>query len=66
MGFGAEAMRPGDVVAVLFGCSFPVLLRPSGDGFRLIKACYVHGIMDGEAIVEHEQGKLPGRTFMIR
>ena len=40
----------GDVVCVLLGCSFPMLLRPRGQSYRVVGPCYVHGIMDGEAI----------------
>jgi hypothetical protein len=25
-------------------------MRPKGEGFQLIGACYMHGIMEGEAI----------------
>jgi len=38
----------------LFGCSVPIILRKvSGDQnsqFKFIGGCYVHGVMDGEAI----------------
>lgn len=54
----------GDCVAVLPGCSFPVLLRPvePADGgdwwtegekvFKLVSPCYIHGIMNGESWAE--------------
>lgn len=45
-----ESTVPGDVVAILEGCNFPVILRPHGTTFRYIVECYVDGIMDGEAI----------------
>jgi hypothetical protein len=40
-----------DVVAVLFGCSVPVILRPrkGADGYELIGETFVHGITNGEA-----------------
>jgi hypothetical protein len=40
-----------DVVALLFGCSVPVILRPrkGADGYELVGETYVHGIMNGEA-----------------
>ncbi|CAD6592218.1 MAG: hypothetical protein ASARMPRED_006120 [Alectoria sarmentosa] len=40
----------GDVVCVLLGCSFPMLLRPHEQFYRVVGPCYVHGIMEGEAI----------------
>ncbi|CAO2653350.1 Nn.00g027610.m01.CDS01 [Neocucurbitaria sp. VM-36] len=42
------SVQKGDVVAVLLGCNFPVLLRPHGDYFRVLGECYVHGLMDGQ------------------
>jgi hypothetical protein len=51
-----EEAREGDRVAVLYGCNFPVLLRPDGDAFRYIGECYVDGLMDGEAIEAREKG----------
>ncbi|KAI1145511.1 HET-domain-containing protein [Nemania diffusa] len=66
LGMGPEEARPGDIVAVLFGCSFPVLLRPTGRGtYRLVKPCYVHGLMEGEAIQQYEEGTLKGVEFSI-
>jgi hypothetical protein len=42
------------VICILFGASVPVVLRADSVGddsdFRLIGECYVHGIMDGEAM----------------
>jgi hypothetical protein len=41
---------PGDIVCILFGGSLPMVLRPVDDHFLLVGLCYVHGIMDGEAL----------------
>lgn len=49
-------LKPGDVLAVLFGCTTPVILRPadnsSGDNqkYEFISDVYVHGLMDGQAV----------------
>lgn len=57
IGLGPRDMSAGDVVAVLYGCRWPVVLRPRGDvdvdGYELIEVCYVHGLMDGEAVQRH-------------
>ncbi|KAK7917529.1 hypothetical protein PG985_011137 [Apiospora marii] len=57
IGIGPRDMKAGDVVAVLYGCRWPVVLRPRGDvdvdGYELIEVCYVHGLMDGEAVQRH-------------
>ncbi|KAG8529616.1 uncharacterized protein KY384_006253 [Bacidia gigantensis] len=46
--------RPGDVVAILMGGEVPIILRPDlSDGkYTLIGESYMHGFMDGEALVE--------------
>lgn len=41
-----------DIICIFFGCSVPVVLRPiptTGE-FTFIGECYVHGVMDGEAV----------------
>jgi hypothetical protein len=40
----------GDKIAILEGCNVQVLLRPSSKGLRLVGACYIDGLMDGEAL----------------
>jgi hypothetical protein len=41
--------RPGDQIALLACATTPFVLRPIGDHHILIGACYVHGVMYGEA-----------------
>ena len=43
--------RAGDQLYVFKGMRVPVVLRPIGDlgWWQLIGACYIHGLMDGEA-----------------
>ena len=50
-GLGPDDSKVGDLVCVLFGCSVPVVLRRTApDDYEFIGECYVHGIMDGEAV----------------
>ncbi|EPE37069.1 hypothetical protein GLAREA_09232 [Glarea lozoyensis ATCC 20868] len=49
----AEALT-GDRIAIFAGGRAPFVLRPFGSKFKLIGACYVHGIMDGEAFSEDD------------
>ena len=54
-GIAPLAVKQDDVIAVLLGCSVPVLLRKvngqSGEArWRIVGECYVHGIMNGEAM----------------
>lgn len=49
---GPEDMQEGDVVTVLHGGQTPFVLRRRGDqsGWILVGECYVHGLMNGEAL----------------
>jgi hypothetical protein len=52
---GSPDVREGDMVCIIFGCSVPVVLRKVSTGggnahFEVIGECYVHGMMDGEAL----------------
>jgi hypothetical protein len=62
LGIGTRDAREGDKVAILKGSHVPLLLRPSGTGFRVVGACYVDGLMDGEALrdpgIIRKMGKL--------
>ncbi len=52
LGLFPKDTEVGDGLYVLSGCHVPFLLREvDGLGrFRLVVECYVHGIMDGEAV----------------
>jgi hypothetical protein len=52
LGLGPRTMEEGDVIAVLFGGSVPFVLRPVEEGryWRLVGDCYVHDIIDGQAV----------------
>ncbi|KAL8917298.1 MAG: hypothetical protein Q9208_008019 [Pyrenodesmia sp. 3 TL-2023] len=63
---GPKVMETGDVVCVLFGGKMPFVLRPWDDGrFLLVGECYVHGLMQGEAIELLERGEVDEETFRI-
>ncbi|KAK4574464.1 hypothetical protein LTR86_001305 [Recurvomyces mirabilis] len=58
VGVGPKHARAGDVVAVIYGGVWPFILRSMGSEYSMIGTCYVHGIMNGEAVREHEaEGK---------
>ena len=55
VGMALETVEKSDSVAVLLGCSMPVVLRKVEGGpehvrWKVVGECYVHGIMDGEAM----------------
>jgi Heterokaryon incompatibility protein (HET) len=64
MALGPIGTLPGDVICIFYQCSVPLLLRKDTDVdyFRLVGECYVHGLMDGEAL---RFRKWPS-TFKIR
>jgi len=52
IGITPEKSQIYDIICIFFGCSVPVVLRPienTGE-FTFIGECYVHGVMDGEAV----------------
>ncbi|KAL6705945.1 hypothetical protein ACN47E_006224 [Coniothyrium glycines] len=52
LGIFHEHVKVGDEIAVVLGLSSPVILRPDQNGkYRLLGLCYLHGIMDGEALL---------------
>ena len=55
VGMALETAERGDAVVVLQGCSVPLVLKEvrtaSGDvRWRIVGECYLHGIMNGEAM----------------
>lgn len=57
IGFGPEALKPGDKICVLLGCASPIALRqvdlPSNDSpqYQVVGECYVQGLNEGEAFL---------------
>ena len=41
---------PEDLIVILLGCAVPVVLRREDNHLKFIGTCYVHGIMQGEAM----------------
>ena len=51
-GIGTREMTIGDLIYILYGCSVPVILRrvEGSDEYKLVGECYVHNMMDGQAL----------------
>jgi hypothetical protein len=62
LGLGMLEARKGDQVAIIQGCNVPLLLRPSGRGLRLVGACYIDGLMDGEALRDPQNVRKLGKV----
>jgi hypothetical protein len=67
IGTAMNTLREGDVICILFGCAFPVVLREriNGDGFMLVGEAYVDGMMAGEACAGLSDGSCTREDFRI-
>ena len=64
--FGPAIMCESDTVVIVYGSRTPFILRPCGIEYRSVGSCYVHNIMFGGAVVEHEFAGLPDVTLRIK
>jgi hypothetical protein len=57
LGLGPMCTQPGDIVAILYGSRFPVVMRPlpTPGEYTFLECVYVYGIMDGEAVRRHKE-----------
>ncbi|KAL5330658.1 hypothetical protein ACEPPN_000177 [Leptodophora sp. 'Broadleaf-Isolate-01'] len=58
-----DQTRIGDLVAVIFGCSTPIVIRKDRTNFKVVGEAYVQGLMDGEAIKFLEEGRVELTRF---
>ena len=60
-----DQTRSGDLVAIILGCSTPMVIRPAGKYFLVVGEAYVQGIMDGEVMkaLETSNAKVQSFTF---
>lgn len=62
IGLAPRIAQPGDQVCVLLGCRMPLLLRPAPNlQYQVIGACYIHGMMQGEAFL----GPIPNHYQVV-
>jgi len=50
IGIGPVEARSRDVVFIISGCNFPIILRPRNNVFAVVGEAYMHGYMAGEAL----------------
>ncbi|KAL5329485.1 hypothetical protein ACEPPN_002999 [Leptodophora sp. 'Broadleaf-Isolate-01'] len=65
--FGADIkqIRPGDKIAILFGCSTPIVVRPHGEYYQVLGEAYIHGLMDGEGLRFLESNQCQVQDFIF-
>jgi hypothetical protein len=66
MGMGSPNMQIGDEICVLFGGTILFILRPVGEYYKLVGECYVHGLMQGEAMEQWRAGEFHDQWFELR
>lgn len=65
-GLGPGGLAKRDVIAVLHGGALPFALRYFSNGrCQLVGACYVFGVMDGEAMRNHKADRKDDAVFQI-
>lgn len=65
IGLSPRPIQEGDIICVLSGCPVPFVLRPSGERYRLVGECNVHGIMKDETIQAWRRGEYTEQEFVL-
>jgi hypothetical protein len=65
-GLGTPDCGTGDTVAIFYGYSMPVILRPLQNEHKFIESAYVHSIMNEEAVDKCEREEIPSVDFVLR
>jgi len=65
VGVGPRPLRTGDLVTILYGAQWPIILRPLRNGYHFLGQCAVPGIMQGEAVHEHRAEESADELFML-
>jgi len=61
MGLAPHRAEAGDIICILFGSPYPVILRPQDDFYTVVGNAYVYGLMYGEAM----KGKYTVQEFEL-
>jgi hypothetical protein len=66
IGLGPLSIQPGDAICVLYGAETPFMMQPvTHDSTHIFRGeCYIHGLMDGEAISLKEANCREDRNFI--
>ncbi len=68
IGLAPLGTQTGDIICIVLGCKFPVVLRPSLEAenqtWELVGHCYIHGLMNGEMIYRGRLNK-PYKSFWV-
>ena len=64
-GTAVSQLKVGDKIAILFGCSTPLVVRPQGGYHQVLGEAYIHGLMDGESIRHLQEGQFVVHNFVF-
>jgi hypothetical protein len=64
-GSDEDQARVGDKIAIILGCSTPIVIRPQGNHFLVLGEAYVQGLMDGEALEFLKSGQCEVQDFLF-
>jgi hypothetical protein len=65
IGMTPEEALKDDIIAVLCGCNFPVVIYPCGDRYYFFGECYVDGVMNGEFMEAKDRGENQERDHIL-
>lgn len=65
LGLVPDCVQRQDVLVVLLGCNFPILLRHYKAGYRVLGECYIHGLMAGEVFMAQRKEQLQYQNFTL-
>ncbi len=65
LGWVPRHVWEGDRICAFYGSRYPFVVRPHRDGWRLLGACYMYGLMEGEAIKISEANEALGKMIQL-
>jgi hypothetical protein len=67
MGLGLDDVHKGDLIALFLGAQVPFVVREvTSDVYISVGECYVHGIMDGEAMQDAAKWHASLRDIVLK
>jgi hypothetical protein len=55
--------KKGDLIAIIFGCTTPLVISPQGEYFQVVGEAYVQGLTEGEAMEVLKTGQCLAQDF---
>ena len=60
-----EPSQKGEIVCIVLGCSFPVVFQPDKELYKIVQACDIYKLMEGEVIRQQRMGERESEDFPI-